>query len=64
VWYPSLFDRRKYDKWAELGGKDLTTAAAERVETILAKEPAEPLAPEVREELASIIAEETTRRGL
>ncbi|MHB1345724.1 MAG: trimethylamine methyltransferase family protein [Thermoleophilia bacterium] len=64
VWYPSLFDRRKYDKWAELGGKDLTTAAAEKVETILAKEPAEPLAPEVQEELASIIAEETTRRGL
>ncbi len=64
VWYPSLFDRRKHDKWAELGGKDLTTAAAERVEAILAKEPAEPLAPEVREELASIIAEETTKRGL
>lgn len=39
LWQPTLFDRRKYDKWAALGGKDLTTAAAEAVDRILAEPP-------------------------
>ncbi len=61
LWYPTLFDRRKYDKWVAAGGKNLTAAAAEKVERILAEESPTPLDPTVIEALDAIFAEHTTR---
>ena len=60
-WYPSLFDRRKFDKWAALGSKDLTTRAAETVERILVEEPPAPLPQSTVGALGDLIAQHMER---
>ncbi len=59
LWYPTLFDRRKFDKWVAVGRKDLTASAVETVERILAAESPAPLDPATVGALDSIIAEHT-----
>ncbi len=60
LWYPSLFDRRKHDKWVAVGGKDLTTRAAEKVEAILARPAAGALPEDVVRALDGLIADRAT----
>jgi trimethylamine--corrinoid protein Co-methyltransferase len=63
MYYPSLFDRRKFDKWAALGSKDLATRAAETVERILAEEPRAPLPASTLAALDDLTAEHAERLG-
>ena len=44
VWYPDLFERKAWEQWIELGGKDVLQRAHERVEEILKESyPQEPV---------------------
>jgi trimethylamine--corrinoid protein Co-methyltransferase len=54
-WYPSLFDRDNCDGWLGKGGKTLQERAAERVNQIISKHQAEPLAQEVAEGIHEVV---------
>jgi trimethylamine--corrinoid protein Co-methyltransferase len=47
-YFPSLFDRRKYEDWKRRGGKDAVVRAQERVEEILRDYWPEPLDAEIK----------------
>jgi trimethylamine--corrinoid protein Co-methyltransferase len=62
-WYPSLFDRSPFEKWADSGCKDLAARAAEKVDEILdTHQPCKP-SESVRRDLQSIVeqAEKSVR---
>lgn len=59
-WYPQLFEQRNYDGWLKAGGKTLRERAQEKALSILEHHQPEPLAPEVQDELDSIVARSNT----
>ena len=56
-WYPKLFERRNYDGWKKAGGKTLRQRAQEKALDILEHHTPEPLALDVQNTLAQIVAE-------
>jgi trimethylamine--corrinoid protein Co-methyltransferase len=54
-WQPDLFDRRRYDEWAQKGGEDLAQRAAGRVAAILSAPRAKRVDRHQAEEMGRII---------
>lgn len=55
IWYPSLFDRRNYDEWAELGKKTLRERANEKVRRILENHQPEPLPQHAKDAIDQVL---------
>lgn len=55
VWYPKLFDRYNYSRWAKSGGKDLFKVLNERVKTILREHKPESLGENVETSIEHIL---------
>jgi trimethylamine--corrinoid protein Co-methyltransferase len=54
-WYPTVFDRRNYDKWQAIGGESLAERAADRVKKILAEHQPEPLPDEATQAVKAVV---------
>jgi trimethylamine--corrinoid protein Co-methyltransferase len=54
-WYPTLFDRRSYDQWLEVGGYTLAQRASQQVDRILSEHQCKPLTEEINTELQKIL---------
>jgi trimethylamine--corrinoid protein Co-methyltransferase len=54
-YFPSLFDRRKYEDWVRHGRKDAVQRAGERVKEILKDYWPEPLDPDIRKRMEDYI---------
>jgi trimethylamine--corrinoid protein Co-methyltransferase len=54
-YFPTIFDRRKYEDWVRRGRKDATQRAHERVEEILRDYWPEPLEPDIRKRLEEYV---------
>jgi trimethylamine--corrinoid protein Co-methyltransferase len=63
LWQPGLFDRGLRTHWEAAGGRTLAEVAAERVDAILAAEPAPKLDAATLASLDEIIAEHAVRAG-
>ncbi len=65
VWYPELFNRQNYGDWAQQGAKPLDKVLNEKAKWILNNHTPQPLAPEIKEHIESILkkaeASETTK---
>jgi trimethylamine--corrinoid protein Co-methyltransferase len=54
-WYPRLFDRHHYDRWAQEGGLSLRARAARRVEELLASHRPPPLEAGLRQKIDGLL---------
>jgi trimethylamine--corrinoid protein Co-methyltransferase len=54
-YFPTVFDRRKYEDWARRGRKDAVQRAHERVEEILKTHWPEPLDPDIRKRIEEYV---------
>jgi len=54
-YFPTLFDRRKYEDWVRRGRKDALQRATERVEEILREHWPEPLDPDIRKRIEEYV---------
>ena len=54
-YFPTLFDRRKYEDWARRGRKDALRRAHERVEEILRTHWPEPLPTDIRKRIEEYV---------
>jgi trimethylamine--corrinoid protein Co-methyltransferase len=54
-WYPTVFDRRNYNKWQAAGGKSLAERAAERVNQILAEHQPESLPDDLAQAVKAVV---------
>lgn len=54
-WFPSLIDRRRYERWKGDGAKDMLTRSREKIQRILKEHEPEPLPPDVLKEVRSIV---------
>lgn len=62
LWYPGLFDRRKFDRWSAAGSTEMRAVAAEYVERILSETPAASPSDEVTEALEHLVSESVARK--
>ncbi len=62
-WYPTVFDRRNYDRWQAAGGKSPAERAADRVKKILAEHQPEPLPQDVAQAVHAIVERAEARYG-
>jgi len=65
-YFPTLFDRRKYEDWVRRGQKDAVQRAQERVQDILSDHWPEPLDPDIRkriEDHVRAVEKREARRG-
>jgi trimethylamine--corrinoid protein Co-methyltransferase len=60
-WRPSLIDRNRYDRWIELGRRDMSMRANERAREILAKHEVPPLPEAAEEVIAETLKERETK---
>jgi trimethylamine---corrinoid protein Co-methyltransferase len=56
IWHPDFFDRDTFDGWEASGAQTMEKRLNQKLQWILDNHRAEPLAPEVQKEVASIIA--------
>ena len=56
-WRPSLIDRSRYDRWVELGSKDIFARANGRAREILEEHEVPPLSEEAEAVIAEVLAE-------
>ena len=54
-WFPRLFDRERYDKWKELGGKTLLDRLNQEARRILSEHVPEPLAEDLRSKIDEVL---------
>jgi len=54
-WFPSLIDRKRYERWKVEGAKDMLTRAREKLKKILSENEPEPLPNDVLKEVKSIV---------
>jgi trimethylamine--corrinoid protein Co-methyltransferase len=56
-WRPDLIDRNRYDRWTQLGGKDMFARANEHAREILAEHEVPPLPEEAEAVIAEVLEE-------
>jgi len=54
-WRPALLDRTRYDRWVEMGSKDICARANERARQVLADHQVPPLPEEAEEVIAQVL---------
>jgi trimethylamine--corrinoid protein Co-methyltransferase len=62
-YFPTIFDRRKYEDWARRGRKDAVQRAHERVEEILRTYWPEPLDPDIRRRITDYVKQVEKREA-
>ena len=62
-YFPTIFDRRKYESWIRHGSKDAIQRARERVEEILRDHWPEPLDPDIRKRIEDYVKMVETREA-
>ena len=60
-WFPKLIDHDRYDNWVKSGKKTMLERGNELAKKILASHEVEPLAPEVKKEIESILTKARER---
>lgn len=54
-WFPTIFNRRRYDFWAAEGKPDLADLAREKLKTIVEDHKPKPLEPKLKEKISQIV---------
>jgi trimethylamine--corrinoid protein Co-methyltransferase len=62
-YFPSIFDRRKFEDWVRHGRKDAVQRATERVQEILKEYWPEPLDPDIRKNLENYVKQVEKREA-
>jgi trimethylamine--corrinoid protein Co-methyltransferase len=61
-WRPDIIDRNRYERWTELGRKDMFVRANERAQNILEEHQVPPLPEEAERVIAEVLAERAAAR--